>query len=90
MSCRVLKRDMELAMLDTLVEKAAENGIKTIYGYYYKTAKNAMVKDLFTTFGFEKIESKENGDGVWKLEVSGYKKQNKYIKVNEKELTVIC
>ena len=49
-----------------------------------------MVKDLFTTFGFEKIESKENGDGVWKLEVSGYKKQNKYIKVNEKELTVIC
>lgn len=90
MSCRVLKRDMELAMLDTLVEKAAENGIRTIYGYYYKTAKNAMVKDLFTTFGFEKIESKENGDGVWKLEVSGYKKQNKYIKVNEKELTVIC
>lgn len=90
MSCRVLKRDMELAMLDTLVEKAAENDIKTIYGYYYKTAKNAMVKDLYTTFGFEKIESFENGNGVWKLDVPNYKKQNKYIKVNEKEHMTIC
>ena len=41
MSCRVLKRDMELAMLDELVEQCRTRGIRTIYGYYYQTAKNA-------------------------------------------------
>lgn len=39
MSCRVLKRDMELAMLDELVEQCRTRGIHTIYGYYYQTAK---------------------------------------------------
>ena len=44
MSCLVLKRDMEFAMMDALVKKARESGIRTIFGYYYPTAKNAMVK----------------------------------------------
>lgn len=39
MSCRVLKRDMEQAMLDTLVEKCRQNGISKIRGYYYPTKK---------------------------------------------------
>ncbi len=39
MSCRVLKREMELAMLDVLVQHAASSGIETLIGYYYPTAK---------------------------------------------------
>lgn len=39
MSCRVLKRDMEFAMMDELVEKAKAAGIKKLVGYYYPTAK---------------------------------------------------
>ena len=35
MSCRVLKRDMEFAMLDRLVERCREVGVETINGYYY-------------------------------------------------------
>lgn len=83
MSCRVLKRDMELAMLDTLVKKAVQRGITKIYGYYYPTAKNNMVKDLFARFGFGKIDSDtENpGDTVWLLETAGYKEQNRVIRV---------
>ena len=34
MSCRVLKRDMEFAMMDELVEKAKKAGVKKIIGYY--------------------------------------------------------
>lgn len=60
MSCRVLKRNMEHAMLDTLVEKAREQGVKEIYGHYYKTAKNAMVKDFYQNMGFTQISSMEN------------------------------
>lgn len=83
MSCRVLKRDMEQAMLDTLVQKAREAGLTTLRGYYYPTKKNRMVRDLYGTFGFTKIQENENGDSVWELAMDGYENQNKYIKVNE-------
>ncbi|MBQ8824004.1 MAG: HAD-IIIC family phosphatase [Ruminococcus sp.] len=85
MSCRVLKRDMEFAMLDELVRQAKNSKIKTIMGYYYKTAKNAMVKSLYETFGFTLEKAFENGDSVWRLEVASYKNKNHVIKVNDEK-----
>lgn len=82
MSCRVLKRDMELAMLDTLVEKCREQGIETIKGYYYPTAKNGMVRELYKTFGFDKVSEDEQGNTVWQMNVDGYEKQNHVIRVH--------
>jgi FkbH-like protein len=64
MSCRVLKRDMEQAMLDTLVWQSRESGIRKLHGYYYKTAKNAMVKDFYGAMGFQKLSEKD-GDSEW-------------------------
>jgi predicted enzyme involved in methoxymalonyl-ACP biosynthesis len=81
MSCRVLKRDMEYAMLDNLVERASQKGIREIKGYYYPTAKNKMVKELYADFGFTKISEDEEGNTVWSLETAGYKNKNNYIKV---------
>jgi FkbH-like protein len=81
MSCRVLKRDMEFAMLDTLVSECRKNNISEIYGYYYKTAKNNMVSELFKTFGFERMNINDNGDSVWKLDISEYSQKNHVIKV---------
>ncbi len=82
MSCRVLKRDMEYAMLDTLVAKANEQGITKIIGYYYPTKKNGMVKELFNDFGFAKV-SDNDGDTVWELKTNDYKNKNTYIEVSE-------
>lgn len=82
MSCRVLKRDMEFAMLDTLVKKCREQGIETIKGYYYPTAKNNMVKDLYKKFGFEKVSEDEPGNTVWQMSVDGYEDRNKVIRVH--------
>ena len=81
MSCRVLKREMEYAMLDRLVDICRKNGISVINGYYYKTAKNAMVKDLFTDFGFEMTSENENGDRTFRMNVDGYENKNKSINV---------
>ncbi len=81
MSCRVLKRDMEYAMLDTLVEKCRVQGIKTVYGYYYPTAKNNMVRHLYKDFGFELVSEDEVGNTVWSLQTETYEKKNRYIKV---------
>lgn len=83
MSCRVLKRDMEFAMMDTLAEKALTMGIKKIYGYYYPTAKNAMVKDFYALQGFTKIQEDETGNTVWLLELTNaYEKKQHVIDVN--------
>ncbi|MDE7230809.1 MAG: HAD-IIIC family phosphatase [Oscillospiraceae bacterium] len=82
MSCRVLKRDMEYAMLDTLVGECRKQGIGEIVGYYYPTKKNAMVKELFGDFGFEKVSEDADGNTVWRLKVEGYANKNKAINVN--------
>lgn len=83
MSCRVLKRDMEFAMMDELVGVCRARGIATIYGYYYPTPKNAMVKDFYGLQGFTKISEDKDGNAVWKFEIpENYSKKNRIIRVN--------
>ena len=82
MSCRVLKREMEYAMLDSMVEACLECGIKSMIGYYYPTAKNAMVKDFYAAMGFAKIREEEDGSTIWRLDISAdYEKKNTVIRV---------
>ena len=81
MSCRVLKRDMELAMLDGLAERCLAEGISTLYGYYYPTAKNNMVREFYGQLGFEKISEDEAGNTGWKLSLTGYENKNHVIEV---------
>ena len=82
MSCRVLKRDMEYAMMDALFHNAKKLGVKEIYGYYYPTVKNGMVKDFYELQGFTKLNEDEEGNTVWKYDVeSKYIEKNKFIKV---------
>ncbi len=85
MSCRVLKRDMELAMLDELVRRAKDKGITRINGFYYKTHKNSMVAELYSSFGFTLDKKLDNGDSEWHLDIEGYENKNKVIKIRDKE-----
>jgi len=80
MSCRVLKREMEFAMLDELVNKCKNKGVLEIIGYYYKSAKNSMVSDLYETFGFSLVKQ-TNKATVWKLDITTYEIKNKFIEV---------
>jgi len=81
MSCRVLKRDMEFSMLDEVVRQCKEKGVSEIIGYYYKSAKNNMVSDLYKKFGF-KLCGTNNEDPIWKLDISNYENMNKFIGVS--------
>lgn len=86
MSCRVLKRGMEDAMLDVLVAKAKEAGIQEILGYYYKTAKNAMIKDFYEIMGFTKVSESEEGDSVYSFRLEDtYRNRNTVIQINTEQ-----
>jgi len=61
MSCRVLKRDFELAMFDELVARAHARGATEVVGYYARTAKNAMVAELYPGLGFTLDEASDDG-----------------------------
>jgi FkbH-like protein len=87
MSCRVLKRGMESAMLDAVVEAALAMNIECIIGTYLPTKKNAIVADLYPTLGFKphtQLPSDLPEDAtVWRLDLIGYIPQNNHIKLLE-------
>lgn len=83
MSCRVLKRDMEYAMMDSVVRACRECGIGTIYGYYYPTAKNGMVKEFYAAMGFQKIQEEADHSTVWQYDIpADYEDKNTVIFVS--------
>ena len=83
MSCRVLKREMEFAMMDELVSACLAKGIHEIRGYYYPTAKNNMVREFYGLQGFTKISEDAEHNTIWSLMIdSGYTRKTDVIAVN--------
>ena len=84
MSCRVLKRDLELAMLDALVAACREQGIREIHGCYIPSPKNRLVSDHYERLGFQPVKSDEGKGTEWKLDLrAGYAARNKHIQIKE-------
>src|ERR1700677_1590833 len=84
MSCRVLKRDMELAMLDYVTELAHKTDIRTIYGYYLPTAKNGIVADHYEKIGFTLFSHDPKTDAtIWSLDITNYQPHNTHIKLKD-------
>lgn len=84
MSCRVLKRDMEFAMMDRLTEECKKRGIARIYGYYYPTAKNKMVENFYGLQGFTLKNRDNEGNAEWEYEIpAAYENKNRYIEITE-------
>ena len=83
MSCRVLKRDVELLMLDELVRAAQQTGVELLRGYYFRTAKNEMVQNHYGKLGFVCTRN-SNDSSEWTLHIKGYQPHNKYIHLRHK------
>ncbi len=81
MSCRVLKRDLECAMMDEMVRQCRERGLRKICGYYLPTGKNGMVREFYKQQGFQ-METEDPGGSVWAYDLSdSWETKNKYIQV---------
>jgi FkbH-like protein len=83
MSCRVLKRGLEYALMGELVKLAWERGITELRGYYRPTAKNGMVHDFYDKQGFTLASEDEGGGKTYALDISsGYERKQNAISVN--------
>ncbi|HEV8448918.1 MAG TPA: HAD-IIIC family phosphatase [Gemmatimonadaceae bacterium] len=83
MSCRVLKRGMEDAMLDALVLRARQAGVDRIVGYYIPTARNGMVAEHYSKLGFTQLTDDGPERTSWCLELAGereYSPRNRHIR----------
>jgi FkbH-like protein len=68
LSCRVIGRTVETALLAHLAESAAQRGRKRLVGWFLPTKKNAPARDFYPQHGFE--HQKTNGAGsLWALDL---------------------
>lgn len=58
LSCRVMNRQVENAMMSFICEQALKNGIEIIRGEYIPTKKNMPAKDFYRNLGFVEIDGK--------------------------------
>ena len=67
MSCRVIGRTVETAMLGILADHAQQSGAKKIVGQFLPTAKNAPAKEIYAKHHFACIEENETSS-LWELD----------------------
>jgi FkbH-like protein len=80
MSCRVLKRQVEEETVNEIVRLALARGATRVRGAYLPTAKNGMVRDLYTRMGFTLVRD-EGGRREHELDPRSYKGHATHIRV---------
>lgn len=87
MSCRVLKRGVEYALYNTILDTAKKLGCEWIVGEYLPTKKNGMVADFFPSLGFEACSpqwfpTEEEGGLLFHLRVAMASPKQHFITIN--------
>lgn len=85
MSCRVLKRQVEDAVLNELARIALQRNCTTLKGVYLPTTKNEMVRDFYPRMGFVSVTSDDN-PGLFTLSLHSYKPTELKMAINRKNL----
>ena len=67
MSCRVLGRCVEQAVLAEILFQARSAGITTLEGVYVPTDRNEMVREHYGKLGFKQIDDDTDGSSRWEL-----------------------
>ena len=81
MSCRVLGRRVEDAVLQEIVRSAKALGVRRLMGTYVPTGRNKLVEDLYARLGFDLVERREDGTTRWVLAVADHVATNLPVRV---------
>jgi FkbH-like protein len=71
MSCRVLNRRVEEAILSHILQNARAAGISRLVGVYRPTPRNEMVANHYDRLGFERGPANDDGSESWLLDTDG-------------------
>jgi FkbH-like protein len=66
MSCRVIGRGIETALLARVAGDAAAAGVRELVGEYVRSAKNALVADFYPRHGFALAHEPAEGHSLWR------------------------
>lgn len=69
LSCRVLGRKVEDAVMSHLIQKASQAGIKSLSGRFVPTAKNSAAADFYSRQGF--VSKADADPALWQLGLAG-------------------
>lgn len=69
LSCRVIGRTVETAMLAFLLDRARIHGVERLEGWFLPTRKNAPASDFYAKHGFALQQQKDTGS-FWSLPVN--------------------
>jgi len=69
MSCRVIKREMELSMFDALVGQCQLRGVRRIIGVYVRSKKNSMVATHYPELGFQPTGESHEDRELWSFDI---------------------
>lgn len=72
MSCRVLGRRVEEAVLAIVAAAAQVEGAQRLIGHYFPTSKNSLVEQHFGKLGFTNVNTGPDGATCWELELARY------------------
>jgi len=84
MSCRVLGREVEMAVLEVLADAAAAAGWGALVGEYRPTKRNGMVAEHYPRLGFEQRPAPANAPtdaSFWRYELASRTPINHHIQV---------
>ena len=69
LSCRVIGRDVETAMLACLCQQARHRGARCLRGRVVPTAKNQPARNLYDRHRFHQIAEAASGETTWLLDL---------------------
>ncbi len=85
MSCRVLGRQVEQAVLNSLADAALQRGADFLWGEYIPTEKNDLVREHYPRLGFKSVPASTSGAAAWMLPLASYKKFSTHIRCHFSE-----
>ncbi len=82
MSCRVIGRGVEQAMLAAIARSASDRGCTTLRGTFVPSGKNGLVQDHYPSLGFTLVAERDAAT-VWERPVAGACENTSFIEIQE-------
>lgn len=83
LSCRILGRDIETAIVSYLYNFLKSRGFKIIRAEYIETKKNQkLTSNFWDKCGFEEVECNDNGHKKYKIDITNQRNIKEYYKFN--------